>query len=222
MEKFELGFMVGRFQILHKGHESLINEGLERCKKFVILLGNSEESRTEKNPFTFEERKEMIQKIYGDKVEVYPIINIGIGYVPAWGNYVMNTVKYYCGKYPDFVIRGSDNGRSEWIDKEKFSWLTEFIVSRSLISYSATDIRALLKEYGIALKDLQRNSLFENTGLPPIDVDFSTNTISLRTSDDRLKRTLQSKEAMIKRAISDKFTKADIIRYANIIAQNER
>ncbi len=222
MKKFELGFMVGRFQILHKGHESLINEGLERCEKFVILLGNSEESRTEKNPFTFQERKEMIQKIYGDKVEVYPIINIGIGYVPAWGNYVMNTIKYYCGKYPDFVIRGSDKGRSEWIDKEKFSSLTEFIVSRDLISYSATEIRAFFKEYGRALKDLQNNALLKGDKLSLMEVDFSTNTISLKASDDRLKRILQSNEAMIKKAINDKFTKADIIHYANIIAGNER
>ena len=51
-KKFKLGFMVGRFQMLHKGHESLINEGLELCERFVLLLGNSEESRTKNNPFT--------------------------------------------------------------------------------------------------------------------------------------------------------------------------
>ena len=85
MKKFELGFMVGRFQILHKGHESLINEGLERCKKFVILLGNSEESRTEKNPFTFQERKEMIHKRGPKKNEPLDDYNKGLrsGYLLA-------------------------------------------------------------------------------------------------------------------------------------------
>lgn len=145
-KKFKLGFMVGRFQLLHKGHESLINEGLELCDRFVILLGNSEESRTKNNPFNFEERKEMIQKIYGDKVEVYPIISIGIGYVPEWGNYIMNTIKYYCGDYPDFVIRGADDGRSQWIDKSKYTQLTEYIISRKLINISASDLRKTLKE----------------------------------------------------------------------------
>lgn len=147
MKKFKLGFIVGRFQMLHKGHEQLINEGLERCERFVVLLGNSEESRTEKNPFNFEERKEMIERIYGDQIEVYPIINIGIGYKPEWGNYVMNTIKFYCGSYPDFVIRGSDDGRSQWIDKTKYTQLTEFIVSRDLIHISATYIREELKKY---------------------------------------------------------------------------
>ena len=145
-KKFKLGFMVGRFQLLHKGHESLINEGLKLCDRFVILLGNSEESRTKNNPFNFEERKEMIQKIYGDKVEVYPIISIGIGYVPEWGNYIMNTIKYYCGDYPDFVIRGADDGRSQWIDKSKYTQLTEYIISRELIKISASDLREKLKE----------------------------------------------------------------------------
>jgi nicotinamide-nucleotide adenylyltransferase len=140
-KKFKLGFMVGRFQMLHKGHESLINEGLELCDRFVVLLGNAEESRTKNNPFTFEERKEMIKMIYGDKVEVYPIISIGIGYVPAWGNYVMNTIKFYCGDYPDFVLRGSDDGRNNWIDNDKYPHLTEHIVSRNIVPFSATQVR---------------------------------------------------------------------------------
>ena len=147
-KKFKLGFMVGRFQMLHKGHESLINEGLELCDRFVVLLGNAEESRTKNNPFTFEERKEMIKMIYGDKVEVYPIISIGIGYVPAWGNYVMNTIKFYCGDYPDFVLRGSDDGRNNWIDNDKYPHLTEHIVSRNIVPFSATQVRnALLGWY---------------------------------------------------------------------------
>ena len=71
-KKFKLGFMVGRFQMLHKGHESLINEGLELCERFVLLLGNSEDSRTKNNPFTFEERKEMIKTVRNpDQTHLY-------------------------------------------------------------------------------------------------------------------------------------------------------
>ena len=136
--------MVGRFQMLHKGHESLINEGLELCDRFVILLGNAEESRTKDNPFNFEERKEMIKMIFGNKVEVYPIISIGIGYCPAWGNYIMNTIKFYCGEYPDFVLRGSDDGRSEWLDKEKYNNITEYIINRNIVPFSATQVRNAL------------------------------------------------------------------------------
>ena len=185
-KKFKLGFMVGRFQMLHKGHESLINEGLELCDRFVVLLGNAEESRTKNNPFTFEERKEMIKMIYGDKVEVYPIISIGIGYVPAWGNYVMNTIKFYCGDYPDFVLRGSDDGRNNWIDNDKYPHLTEHIVSRNIVPFSATQVRQGLlgwyekrldlnapKTMGRFLADTQLKSDYGLTREQLVEEDYS-------------------------------------------------
>lgn len=179
-KKFKLGFMVGRFQLLHKGHESLINEGLELCDRFVILLGNSEESRTKNNPFNFEERKEMIQKIYGDKVEVYPIISIGIGYVPEWGNYIMNTIKYYCGDYPDFVIRGADDGRSQWIDKSKYSQLTEYIISRELIKISASDLRKKLEE---VYRIKKNSSILADRKMDPLGGGFIYAGLDLSRSD---------------------------------------
>lgn len=143
--KFKLGFVVGRFQLLHKGHEQLINLGLEMCERFVVLIGSSNESRTKDNPFTFEERKEMIKTIYGDKVEIYPIVNIGIGYVPEWGNYLMNTIKFNCGEHPDFTVCGTEEGRSEYLKNFEIS---QFIVSRDLIKTSATNCRDKLLRDG--------------------------------------------------------------------------
>ncbi len=148
--KFKLGFMVGRMQPIHKGHEQLIDLGLSLCDRFVILLGNAETSRTKNNPFTFEERKTLIKEIYGDKVEIYPIINIGIGYVPEWGNYLMNTIKYYCGEYPDFVINGTEVDRNDWIDKNVYDNLTELTISRNLIPINASMVRCYLAEYGFS------------------------------------------------------------------------
>lgn len=212
-KKFKLGFMVGRFQMLHKGHESLINEGLELCDRFVILLGNSEESRTKNNPFTFEERKEMIKMIFGDKVEVYPIISIGIGYVPAWGNYIMNTIKFYCGEYPDFVLRGSDDGRSEWIDKTKYDNLTEYIISRKLITVSATQVREKLLEWyqGQTPKQQTTMDFLNPEGLPR----DSLIQISGVSSYDRNKAKMA--ELYLKDNISEKYTKKRLEKYAEIL-----
>ena len=50
-----VAFVIGRFQPVHKGHLEL----LEACKEFdkvIIMFGSSNESRTKKNPLTFEER----------------------------------------------------------------------------------------------------------------------------------------------------------------------
>lgn len=213
MKKFKLGFMVGRFQMLHKGHESLINEGLDLCERFVILLGNSEESRTKKNPFTFEERKEMIKTVFGDKVEVYPIISIGIGYIPAWGNYIMNTIKFYCGEYPDFVLRGSDDGRSDWIDKTKYDNLTEYIISRKLIKVSATEVREKLLEWYQGQPAKKQNivdSLIQE-GLP----QGSLIQISGISSYDKTRAYLA--ETYLKENLSDKYTKEQLEKYSDIL-----
>ena len=152
MEKrFKLGFMVGRMQPIHKGHQQLIDLGLEMCEKFVILLGSSNESRTKNNPLTFEERKSLINTIYGDRVEVYPIVNIGIGYVPEWGNYIMNTIKFYCGELPDFYIGGIEVGRSEAF-KNYQDELTQLYVNRNKIKISATKVRDFINNTSVPAK----------------------------------------------------------------------
>jgi len=212
-KKFKLGFMVGRFQMLHKGHESLINEGLELCDRFVILLGNSEESRTKNNPFTFEERKEMIKMIYGNKVEVYPIISIGIGYIPAWGNYIMNTIKFYCGEYPDFVLRGSDDGRSEWIDKTKYDNLTEYIISRKLIKVSATEVREKLLDWyqGQAIKKPDTIDCVKQEGIP------CSSVIQISSISSYEKNKAKMAESYLKANISEKYTKKRLEKYGEIL-----
>lgn len=142
-KKFKLGFMVGRMQPVHKGHQQLIDLGIQLCDKFIILLGSANNSNSVKNPFTFEERKEFITKVYGDKVEVYPIVDIGIGYVPEWGNYLINTIKYYTNFIPDFTICGTEEGRSSYLDNFD---ITKLIVSRTLIPISATDVRSIIQQ----------------------------------------------------------------------------
>ena len=209
-KKFKLGFMVGRFQMLHKGHESLINEGLELCDRFVILLGNSEESRTKDNPFNFEERKEMIKMIFGNKVEVYPIISIGIGYCPAWGNYIMNTVKFYCGEYPDFVLRGADDGRSEWLDKKKYNNITEYIINRNIIPFSATQVRNGLKDWYERKLELEAPKTLDNF----LEASVLKSEYGI-TKEQQLKEVYTRLRDMI----STKYTKQKLEKYGEILTK---
>lgn len=146
MKKFKLGFTVGRFQLVHKGHEQLIDFGLKMCEKFVVLLGSSNVSRTKDNPFTFEERKEMLETIYGDKIIVLPIVDIGIGYVPEWGRYLINTIKFNLGEEPDFAIVGSELDRENWLPQ--YHGMSVFTVSRDIIKTSGTECREYLLKNG--------------------------------------------------------------------------
>jgi nicotinamide-nucleotide adenylyltransferase len=58
----KIALFVGRFQPFHMGHLKVIKWILKKYDKIVIIIGSSQDAITEKNPFTFEERKKMIQK----------------------------------------------------------------------------------------------------------------------------------------------------------------
>jgi nicotinamide-nucleotide adenylyltransferase len=53
--------IVGRFQPFHNGHLTLIEKVSKRHGKVYIVIGSAAESGTPENPFTVEERIEMIK-----------------------------------------------------------------------------------------------------------------------------------------------------------------
>lgn len=58
--------IIGRFQPLHLGHEYLISKAYELADNVTILIGSSGGPRTPLNPWTFEERKRMVQSTFPD------------------------------------------------------------------------------------------------------------------------------------------------------------
>ena len=75
-----IGLFVGRFQPFHLGHFLVIQGMVKMCRKVVIVIGSSQEQRTKLNPFTFEERREMIQRALQaeDIIPVYDVEIMGI------------------------------------------------------------------------------------------------------------------------------------------------
>lgn len=59
-KEFDLLVFIGRFQPFHKGHEHVILEALQKTNELLILVGSSNMSRSIRNPFSFDERREMI------------------------------------------------------------------------------------------------------------------------------------------------------------------
>ena len=51
---------IGRFQPFHLGHYHVIKTALLMAKHVIVLVGSANQSRNSRNPFTFEERKQMI------------------------------------------------------------------------------------------------------------------------------------------------------------------
>ena len=57
---------IGRFQPFHNGHKAVIDAALQQAHEVVIVVGSSFAARNIRNPFTFEERKAMIEACFTD------------------------------------------------------------------------------------------------------------------------------------------------------------
>ena len=117
MEKkaYSLGIIIGRFQVLHLGHVEMINKAIELCDEVGIFIGSSQESNTLKNPLSFEKRKEILETIFGDKVTIKALPDIGVGNNSAWGDYVLTKAKESFGRIPDLLISGKEERRTSWL-----------------------------------------------------------------------------------------------------------
>lgn len=59
-KKFNAAVVIGRMQLTHFGHGSLLSHGLKIADKLIVVLGSALRARDIRNPFTWEERKQMI------------------------------------------------------------------------------------------------------------------------------------------------------------------
>ena len=60
--KFNLGVFIGRFQPFHHGHLHSVIQALESCENLLILIGSSFRARNIRNPWIYQERKDLIEK----------------------------------------------------------------------------------------------------------------------------------------------------------------
>ena len=105
---------IGRFQPFHKGHLKIIKEVSKNYDKIIIAIGSSQYSNTFENPFTDEERKEMICKtLKKEGIENYNIVNIpDIHNPPKWVDHVVSIVS-------DFDVVLSNNDFTKKLFSEK-------------------------------------------------------------------------------------------------------
>lgn len=150
---FDNGIIVGRMQHIHKGHEKLINIGLSLCNKLLLFLGSANSEVSSKNPYSYEYRKYLIEKIYKDEIEngrliICPLNDLedSTSLTPEWGEYVLNNAKEVLGKSPNCIIYGKDKDIFKCFSKETVKKLSEVYVDRNSLLISATKMREFLKE----------------------------------------------------------------------------
>jgi bifunctional NMN adenylyltransferase/nudix hydrolase len=64
-KEFDLLVFIGRFQPFHNEHKRILDIALQKSKNVLILVGSAGKARTIRNPFTFQERKDMIEGAFG-------------------------------------------------------------------------------------------------------------------------------------------------------------
>jgi bifunctional NMN adenylyltransferase/nudix hydrolase len=74
---YDLAVCIGRFQPFHLGHLALLRQALGIAQRCVVVVGSAWQPRTPKNPWTWEERAEMIREALPEadrgRIEVVPM-----------------------------------------------------------------------------------------------------------------------------------------------------
>ena len=78
------GLMIGRFQPFHLGHLDALRFALSKVDKLWMGLGSSNKPQEKNNPFSAEERKEMILSSINDSMKE----KISIYFIPDLDNHV--------------------------------------------------------------------------------------------------------------------------------------
>lgn len=72
---------IGRFQPFHNAHLSDVKDILKDCDEVIIAVGSSEKKDTKDNPFSFQERSEMIRRAFScegiDNYNIFPVPDVG-------------------------------------------------------------------------------------------------------------------------------------------------
>lgn len=142
---FSLGILVGRFQTIHAGHELMIDTALSLCKQVGIFVGSSQEAGTAHNPFSYETRAMLLRLLFGDRVQIFPLPDIGVGNNGTWGEYVLENVKAQYGTCPDLLVSGKETRRVSWFDGLEQVRISELYIPKS-IDISASQMRRFFLE----------------------------------------------------------------------------
>jgi nicotinamide-nucleotide adenylyltransferase len=142
------GLVVMRAQPLHFGHIRLIDSALKKCGRVFVVLGSAQEEGTERNPFSFSERKSMLFRYYRQEDpaswECIQVLGLKDIFSLRWPSYVLEEIMK---EYSDANITDIFGGSSYDTDWFKDHGLTPNIVDRTADDYpfiSASMLRDML------------------------------------------------------------------------------
>ena len=134
------GLLIGRFQPFHLGHRDAVLFGVARTENLFICIGSSNKSNERKNPFSAEERREMItlsiEPSIIDRIKIFDIPDVGDH--EKWTFEIDKIVPKYD------VVFTNDEFTKTLFEKRKISVISVVLKDRE--KFSGTNIRNLITE----------------------------------------------------------------------------
>lgn len=154
MERETYRVFLGRFAPVHIGHEMVFDDMIEKhgIKNSLAIIGSST-SYTDRTPYKFEERKNMIETLYpGIKILPLPDIKPGLKYFDGSTNdiWLKNIAKIQDEMDADFIFVG---GCAKDLEVLAVKFKTEIMINRKTegLDMSGTKVREALQSGNISL-----------------------------------------------------------------------
>jgi len=145
----QIAVYIGRFQPFHRGHEYVLNHCLEHYDHTVVLIGSAFKARDIENPFTYNQRRQVIMRWLDEEWAANPEISIhplqDHPYNDAeWIKSVQGIVSFTVSgiENAEITLVGCDRDSTTWYLKAFPQWERDFIEPyRNIPGLSATQVR---------------------------------------------------------------------------------
>jgi len=106
-----IALFIGRFQPFHKGHLAAVKQIAAKADKIIVGIGSSQYSNKLGNPFSAEERIEMVKAALGDDFDYEVVLIPDINDDERW-------VEHVCELVPEFDAVFTGNSHTKMLFEE--------------------------------------------------------------------------------------------------------
>lgn len=143
--KHKYGVLIGRFEPFHNGHKKLTDFALQHCDELIVILGSCNTACSIKNPWTAQERQEMILACHQQDAERITFIEAS-DYIyndNRWVTSIQQQVDEVTDGSEDISLFGENKDRTTFYLKMFPQWEHISIGEERIKDLDATMIRDL-------------------------------------------------------------------------------
>lgn len=161
MNNFDYCVYIGRFSIFHNAHYMTVKTALQKAKEVIIVIGSALEARRPRNPWTVQERQEMISSSFSnDELSRIKFIHMR-DYLYSnnfWVSVLQEKIAIATNRSQNVALIGFESDETSFYLKlfPQFS----FIDHPTDFKYHATDVRNYYFSYDTIYETLVPKGVF--------------------------------------------------------------